>query len=161
MCVGQSHSPTTQEAEANRITCPARASLGYTVGTLFQSKEASKQKLQIQARPRRAGRCLAACLVNIMLTPPPMESTLHPDCQMRQTVLSCLPLSYLPPSLLGKGLISGKSKSRRHFSVFYSLGQLLLSEKKMQTLAFARKDVCVFLIYIYIYYIYKHCHMQG
>lgn len=67
-------------------------------------------------------------------------------CQMRQTVLSHLPLS-----LLGKGLISGRSKSRRRFSIFSLLGQLLLSEKKMQTLAYARKDVCVFLIYIFKY----------
>lgn len=131
-CVwGRSHSPSTQEAEANRITCPARASLGYTEGPCFRTrKQANKQNLEIQARPRRAGRCLAAWLVITMLTPTsPGERTAPwlPNETNRIVTLSTVTLATLSPR---KGLISGRSKSRRCFSIFSLLGQLLLSEKK-------------------------------
>lgn len=149
---GRSHSPNNQEAETNRITCSAQASLGYTEGPCFRArKQANKQKLQIQARPRRAGSCLAAWLVITMLTPAsPGERTAPwlPNETNRIATLSTVTLATLYP---GKELISGRSKSRRRFFYFLLVGPTSLVWKKMQTLAFARKDVCVFLIYIFKY----------
>lgn len=150
-CVwGRSHSPSTQEAEANRITCPARASLGYTEGPCFRTrKQANKQNLQIQARPRRAGRCLAAWLVITMLTPPPLESACGlPNETNRIVTLSTVTLATLYPRER-----ANKRKIQKQEMLFYFLlvGPTSLVWKKMQTLAFARKDVCVFLIYIFKY----------